>query len=777
LLLLTQTMVGLSAWAECRIAGVLFDVGGRPGSNVTAIDRSNRIELDDLKAWAVGDDVSTCDVSHLTELSGAFNGKADFNDPIGSWDVSNVTRTGYLFRFGNFNQDISGWDTSAMINMTGMFANAYAFNQDIRTKVMNEGTTDEYIAWDVRNNQTMEDMFWGATAFNQDIGNWDTSQLQDLEFAFARAQNFNQDISTKTVTVNGNTYTAWDVSSVTDTYGAFSETTAFNQDIGNWDVGNVTRFQEMFQRTSFNQDIGQWNTKSATNMVSMFNGNTAFNQDINTKEVTVNGNTYTAWDMSNSRLFRMATSFNQDIGDWNTQSATNMSQLFESATSFNQDIGDWNTQSATNLSQLFQGATSFNQDIGRWDTSEVTNLQNTFGGATAFDQNINTKEVTANGTTYVAWNTAKVTNMIQVFQRASSFNQDIRAWTVAPTVDLSSMFQGATGMVTKFTGVTGFDITPTYEFFNGNTEAFDDDGDGVGNGLDICPNTPTGASVDADGCADSQKDADSDGVIDGADQCPNTPTGASVDANGCAESQKDTDGDSVFDDVDNCPLVANADQLDSDGDGIGNACDLDNDNDGIIDTLEITNGTDPFNEDTDGDGIDDLSDPFPLAITQSATEGVVVRTTPSKTFSRCSLQPVAVTSVATLSPGVAKDGIGQAVVIDLAGCDADPAETLAIEIDLETTPAVGATPWAIQGDGTWVEMKNAIINGSTVSFQLTDNDPLLDRNGALGTLSHQLTLAVVIPPLPVPTRSVWAMVLLMLLLGLWGARSLSSGLR
>jgi hypothetical protein len=35
----------------------------------------------------------------------------------------------------------------------------------------------------------------------------------------------------------------------------------------------------------------------------------------------------------------------------------------------------------------------------------------------------------------------------------------------------------------------------------------------------------------------------------------------------------DTDDDGVNDDVDNCPTVSNADQLDNDGDGVGNACD------------------------------------------------------------------------------------------------------------------------------------------------------------------------------------------------------------
>jgi len=49
-------------------------------------------------------------------------------------------------------------------------------------------------------------------------------------------------------------------------------------------------------------------------------------------------------------------------------------------------------------------------------------------------------------------------------------------------------------------------------------------------GLDQCPNTPKGATVDAKGCP---SDSDGDGVPDGIDQCPNTPAGLKVDANGC----------------------------------------------------------------------------------------------------------------------------------------------------------------------------------------------------------------------------------------------------
>jgi hypothetical protein len=453
-------------------------------SQLTTINRSNE--------W---------NTSEITSLLGTFQNSFNFNSDIGNWDTTNVTSmfatfsiSNTLARSGSFNKYIGNWNTSKVTTLQATFSNQSNFNQDISTKVVTNGAST-YTAWDTSNVISMFGTFYGFTnmigTFNQNIGNWNTSKVTNMQTLFQNQPLFNQDISTKVVTVGGNTYTAWDTKEVNNMLGLF--------------------FIQSGIAGMFNQNIGNWNTSKVTTINSLLTNHINFNQDISTKVVTVGGNTYTAWDTKEvnnmGALLGVASisgigKFNQNIGNWNTSKVTSLAQVFLNQPLFNQDISTkvvtvgastytaWDTVNVTTMSS-FLGMTSglpgnFNQNIGNWNTSKVTNINSIFQNNPAFNQNVSTKTVTVGASTYTAWDMLNVTTMRYAFYNnlgntASQFNQNIGNWNTIKVTDMTAMLFNTANfnqnignwrvnLVTAFNN-TGAGIADTFADYNGLSTA------------------------------------------------------------------------------------------------------------------------------------------------------------------------------------------------------------------------------------------------------------------------------------------------------------------
>lgn len=107
----------------------------------------------------------------------------------------------------------------------------------------------------------------------------------------------------------------------------------------------------------------------------------------------------------------------------------------------------------------------------------------------------------------------------------------------------------------------------------------------------------------------TRDDWDGDGIPNDADNCPWTPNPDQLDSNGdgigdaCAG---DFDGDGIPDAFDNCPFVPNPGQEDSNNDGVGDACSTDGSGDGIPDHLDnCPFHFNPDQTDSNGNGIGD----------------------------------------------------------------------------------------------------------------------------------------------------------------------------
>jgi len=378
----------------------------------------------------------------MTNMSSLFL-STSFNQQIGSWDTSKVATMASMFANSGFNQPIDKWNTSNVTNMASMFQNAAKFDKDISL-------------WNTLRVINMENMFFGAAVFNQPIDKWKTSNVASMASMFASAAKFNQDISswvTTSVTTmfamfqnavmfNQN-ISGWNTTSVTNMDYMFKNASVFKYNLNDWTVTNVspnaptdfcddsalTPDYEPRWTPRLKLDTNNKTIKYISSIVVLKKNPTFLYENprgwyewfaiVNNSSKTSITN-YAKNDSAAINAFTSPNVLTASVVPFNnivTTLVTEMSSLFLS-TSFNQQIGSWDTSKVTTMDSMFASATKFNQDISSWDTSKVTTMVSMFQNAIIFNQNIS------------GWNTTSVTNMNYMFKNASVFKYNLNYWTV-----------------------------------------------------------------------------------------------------------------------------------------------------------------------------------------------------------------------------------------------------------------------------------------------------------------------------------------------------------
>jgi len=205
-------------------------------------------------------------------------------------------------------------------------------------------------------------MFQNAQSFNQDVDSWTPILVKKFENMFNGASRF-----------NGKIFAGAGAALTMESM--FQNAQSFNQDVDSLTPTLVTKFENMFNGASqFDGKIFK-DTDAATKMESMFEGASSF-----TGKNAQNMATQECLSMKNT--FKSATVFNaaitMDNNKWKVDKVTSFAYMFNGASSFNQDIRNWEIPTATvsdRLTNMFVGASNFQQNLCEWNgriTTAVT---------------------------------------------------------------------------------------------------------------------------------------------------------------------------------------------------------------------------------------------------------------------------------------------------------------------------------------------------------------------------------------------------------------------
>jgi hypothetical protein len=282
------------ASAACNVGGTSYNVGGTglissPGAG-GAITRDIIITVD-----TAGGDISNCDVTGITDMSKLFYGQPwscantqvfqcdlsarGVDQNLSTWDVSNVTNMFGMFDYADFTNGGSGslaWsDTSSVTDMSYMFFMTNGLTSVSLLDTSNVGNMQSMFRSDYRtdlisvslpktgNVTNMSNMFRSSSKLTT-VSLPEMGKVEDMSKMFFGASSLTS-ISlddTSSVTDMSEMFSRLGVGLLFNPFGHLPP--VFAQDIRNFDVTSVSNFDDMFvEATGMISKFGataNWNT-------------------------------------------------------------------------------------------------------------------------------------------------------------------------------------------------------------------------------------------------------------------------------------------------------------------------------------------------------------------------------------------------------------------------------------------------------------------------------------------------------------------------------------
>ena len=351
----------------------------------TYINNKPVISMDFIfaKSNATSIDLTGFDTSNVISMYGLFeNTVATEIKGLENFDTSNVLYMGRMFQNSKIDSiNLTGFNTSKVKNMNSMFEESQASSIDISS-------------FDTSNVTSMHSMFYDTKATSVDVSSFDTSKVKWMNYMFSGSQ--------------------------------FTEL-----DLRNFDTSNVEQMNGMFKnsKATIIKGLENFNTSKVTNMSSMFYYNPATSLDLSSFD------TSNVTDMSYMFYIDRAKEI-KGLEKFDTSKVTNMHAMFNYSSVTTLDLTNFDTHNVTDMGSMFQGNNAKVLDISSFDTSNVTDMSGMFMNT---GSNITTIDISN-------FNTSKVTDMSSMFQYSDATEiKGLNTINTSNVTDMSSMFDGYNG--------------------------------------------------------------------------------------------------------------------------------------------------------------------------------------------------------------------------------------------------------------------------------------------------------------------------------------------